>query len=219
VTGKTARIETLTMKGPAGDLEGILKVPASAISGAALLCHPHPLYQGSMHSPVIFRAARALHRNSYATLRFNFRGVGRSAGSHDGGRGEKGDVLAALETLICRVPGVPATLLGYSFGAQVGFQVGAGDTRVSRLIGIGVPLALGRMDYLNGSAKPLLVIQGDQDQFGALQDVQDLVRSLGATARLIAIPGADHFFSGMLDRLEDSLATALGEEPFSATSA
>ena len=86
------RLETLRMSGSAGVLEGILRLPPTAPSRSALLCHPHPLYQGSLHSPVIFRAARAMHRRGYATLRFNFRGVGMSAGSYDGGRGEKEDV-------------------------------------------------------------------------------------------------------------------------------
>ncbi|MCI0658723.1 MAG: alpha/beta fold hydrolase [Acidobacteria bacterium] len=213
------RIESLSIPGPAGVLEGILKLPASAIGAAALLCHPHPLYQGSMHSPVIFRAARALHRRSYATLRFNFRGVGRSAGSYDGGRGEKQDVLASLETLIARMPKVPVALVGYSFGSRVGLDAVAGDARVSRLIGIGVPLALGPMDFLKGIDKPLLVIQGDQDQFGALPDVQRLVRTVGSSSRLILIRGADHYFNGKLDQLEESLAAALAEKPFSGTTA
>jgi alpha/beta superfamily hydrolase len=218
VTPTTPRIESLSIQGPAGILEGILKLPGAAIGGAALLCHPHPLYQGSMHSPVIFRAARALHLKGYATLRFNFRGVGRSVGRHDGGRGEKGDVLAALDALIARVPGTPVTLLGYSFGSRVGCEVGAKDARVSRLIGIGMPLALGSMDFLKQAGKPLLVIQGEHDEFAALGAVQDLVRSAGAEARLVVIPGADHYFNGRLDSLEESLAAALGEPPFSETS-
>ena len=170
-----------------------------------------------MHSPVIFRAARALHRRSYATLRFNFRGVGRSSGSYDGGRGEKQDVLAALETLIEKVPGVPLTLLGYSFGSRVGFEAAAADARVNRLIGIGVPLALGPMDFLLGIGKPLLLIQGEQDQFAPLPDVQRLIRALGPSARLILIPGADHYFNGTLDPLEEDLTAALVEKPFSGT--
>jgi alpha/beta superfamily hydrolase len=198
-------------------LEGILKLPATKISGAALLCHPHPLYQGSMHSPVIFRAARAFHSKGYATLRFNFRGVGRSAGRHDGGRGERDDVLAALQALVERVPQAPVTLLGYSFGSRVGLEVGAGDARVARLIGIGVPLTLGPMDFLKKIEKPLLVIQGDRDEFGALPALQRLIEEIGPGSRLLVIPGADHFFKGKLDELEESLAAALVELRFSGT--
>ena len=117
------------------------------------------------------------------------------------------------------MPGVPVTLLGYSFGSRVGFEAAAGDRRVSRLIGIGVPLALGSMDFLEGIGKPMLVIQGSQDEFGALPEVEHLVRAVGQLARLIVIPGADHYFNGMLDRLEESLIAALGAEPFSETPA
>jgi alpha/beta superfamily hydrolase len=88
---------------------------------------------------------------------------------------------------------------------------------VSRLIGIGVPLELGPMDFLKGIGKPVLVIQGDRDQFGPLPDVQRLVRTVGPSLQLILIPGADHFFNGKLDQLEESLATALEEKPFSGT--
>jgi len=219
LTPPAPRIESLSIQGPAGVLEGILKLPSSEILGAALLCHPHPLYQGSMHSPVIFRAARAFHSRSYATLRFNFRGVGRSAGRHDGGRGERDDVLAALQALVEKVPQAPVTLLGYSFGSRVGFEAGARDGRVASLIGIGVPLALGPMGFLRGIEKPLLVIQGDQDEFGALPVVERLIQQAGPLARLMVIPGADHYFNGKLDQLEESLATALRERPLSGTPA
>ena len=211
------RIESLMMKGPAGALEGILKLPAAEIRLSALLCHPHPLFQGSMHSPVIFRAARALHRWNYATLRFNFRGVGRSAGSHDGGGGEREDVLAALATLSGKTPGIPVTLLGYSFGSRVGFEAAAADPRVERLIGIGMPVALGAFDFLKGIGKSLLVVQGERDEFGALPAVERLVREMGPRSRLIAIPGADHYFSGQLSRLEESIYAALDEGSLSGT--
>jgi len=101
----------------------------------------------------------------------------------------------------------------------VGFAAGARDGRVASLIGIGVPLALGPMDFLRGSEKPLLVIQGDQDEFGALPVVKRLIQQAGPLSRLMVIPGADHYFNGKLDRLEESLATALRERPLSGTPA
>jgi len=205
------RLETLRMSGSAGVLEGILRLPPTAPSRSALLCHPHPLYQGSLHSPVIFRAARAMHRRGYATLRFNFRGVGRSAGSYDGGRGEKEDVRTALGVLCERLPGIPVTLAGYSFGSRVGFEAASRDPRVDRLLGIGIPIALGPFDFLKGLGKPLLVLQGERDEFGPLPALERLVKELGGSARLIPIPGADHFFSGELGRLEESLYAALAE--------
>ena len=202
---REGKIESVSLRGPAGILEALLKVP-DAVDQAAVLCHPHPLYQGSMHSPVIFRASRALHHNGCATLRFNFRGVGRSAGTHDQGRGEKADVLAALEFLAARFPDVPLTLLGYSFGSRVGFEATAGDARVHRLIGIGVPVALGGMDFLADLDKPLWIVQGDRDEFGAVEEIRRLIEATPERARLIVIPGADHYFTGRLDLLEEALA-------------
>ena len=205
------RIESLRMAGPSGLLEGILRLPPDRIAAAALLCHPHPLYQGSMHSPVIFRAARALHRKGYATLRFNFRGVGLSEGSFDGGRGEKEDVRAVLEVLSGRLPGIPVTLVGYSFGTQVGFEAAGEDSRVHRLVGIGLPVSMGAFDFLKRIPKPLLLIQGSEDEIGPRPALERLVREIGERARLIVVPGADHLFTGQLGRLEESLFAALGE--------
>ncbi len=113
-----------------------------------------------MHSPVIFRAARAFHRRGYATLRFNFRGVGLSAGSFDGGRGEKEDVRAVLETLAGRLPGMPIALVGYSFGSQVGFEAAGDDPRVHRLVGMGLPVSMGAVDFLKRIPEALVFDHG-----------------------------------------------------------
>ena len=212
------RVETLQFPGPAGMLEGIFRVPPGRIRRSALLCPPHPLYQGSMHSPVIFRAARVLHRLDYATLRFNFRGVGRSQGTHDDGRGEKGDVLSALALLAARTPGIPVTLVGYSFGSRVGFEAAAHSALVDQLIGIGMPIALGPFDFLRGIGKPLLVVQGEWDEFGATADLARLVGDLGSPSRLVVVPGADHLFGGKLEDLEESLHSALVQANLSGTS-
>ncbi len=211
IPGEVPRIESLDMEGPAGRLEGILRLPPGLPSRAALLCHPHPLYQGSMHSPVIFHAARALHRLGFATLRFNFRGVGRSAGSFDSGRGEKEDVRAALEVLCGRLPGVPVTLLGYSFGSRVGFEAAAGDPRVRSLIGIGLPTTLGSFDFLAAIGKPLLVVQGERDPLGPIPALRRLLERTGGRSRLVVLPGADHFLTADLETLEETLAAELEE--------
>ena len=203
-----ARIETIKMSGPAGVLEGILRIPPEPAHRAALLCHPHPLYQGSMHSPVIYRAAKAFHRRGFATLRFNFRGVGMSAGGHAGGVGEKDDVRTALETLAQSCGGLPLTLLGYSFGARVGLEACGADPRVDRLVGIGLPLTLGSFEFLRGLEKPMWVVQGDRDEYGALPELQGLVESLGEKTRLVIVPGADHLFTSALDSLEEILYDA-----------
>ena len=203
------KIESLSLQGPAGALEALLRMPKERVEKAAVLCHPHPLYQGSMHSPVVFRAARAFHRSGIATLRFNFRGVGRSAGIYDGGRGEIDDVRAAIEFLRGRFPDLPLALAGYSFGSLVGFQAAAGDARVGQLIGIGVPVALDSFDFLRDVDKPLWIFQGDRDEFGPLEQIKGLIKLAGRPSRLITIPGGDHFFTNRLDLLEETLAGAL----------
>ena len=163
-----------------------------------------------MHSPVIFRAARALHRLGAATLRFNFRGVGRSSGSFDDGRGERKDVLCALEALSGRLPGAPVTLLGYSFGSRVGFEAAAADPRVTGLVGIALPVKLWPFDFLKEIRKPLLIVQGSDDAFGPLPRVRRLLEELGPEARLVVLEGADHFLSSDLARLEETLYREMG---------
>ena len=126
---------------PHGLLEGLLRLPdgmaASASDGearpahAAVVCHPHPQFGGTMHNKVVFRLAAALVEHGIPALRFNFRGVGRSTGSYDEGRGEADDVRAALAALAARYPGVPLLLAGFSFGAWVGLPVGCADPRVT----------------------------------------------------------------------------------------
>src|SRR5690242_17874469 len=125
-----------------GHLEGILKPVEEQAQPAcvALVCHPHPLYGGTMHNKVVFQVAQALRAINIPALRFNFRGVGRSSGSYDEGRGEADDVRYALEFLSRRYPGIPAIIAGFSFGSWVGLRVGANDDRVQALIGLGVPV-------------------------------------------------------------------------------
>lgn len=166
-----------------------------------------------MHNRVVFRAARALHRLGFATLRFNFRGVGRSAGAFDSGRGEREDARAALAALAARLPGLPVTLLGYSFGAWVGFEAAAADPRVADLIGIGIPLTLWPFDSLKRSGKPILVVQGSEDAFGPLPAVRRLVAEIGPRARLAVLQGAGHSFEGELGRLEEMLVAQLARTP------
>src|SRR5437868_4320456 len=126
--------------GPAGRLEALLwstraSGEDSAPPLAAVFCHPHPLFGGTMHNKVVYQAAKALHEFGVAVLRFNFRGVGESAGGHDNGRGEVDDVIAAVDYVEAEFPGVPLLVAGFSFGAWVGLRAGCADTRVSELVG------------------------------------------------------------------------------------
>ena len=190
-----------------GRLEAILKEPRNgAPVGVALVLHPHPLGGGTMHNKVVFRAASALNDAGLTTLRINFRGVGQSTGEHDEGRGELEDVRAGLQYLEEIFPGLPITLCGFSFGARVGLEVGIVDDRVRNLISIGTPLDKYDFAFLEACAKPILFVHGENDEFGAVARVQNLVNKLkahNAAVELHIINGADHFFAGHLDELKE----------------
>src|SRR5579863_8869759 len=124
---------SLFLAGPAGRLEALFWTSAEVIPKfVAVVCHPHPLYSGTMHNKVVFQAAKSLHKCGAAVLRFNFRGVGKSEGTYDHGQGEQGDVRAAIDYLAAELPGLPILVAGFSFGSSVGLRVGCGDARVSQ---------------------------------------------------------------------------------------
>lgn len=201
--------EKLWLDGPAGRLEALLR-PASGggrPARVALLCHPHPLFGGTMMNKTLYRLAKRLPAElGVPTLRFNFRGAGASEGAHDGGDGERGDVRAALDWLQERFGAAPVLLVGYSFGAVVGLRVGLADDRVDQLVGLGLPLQRDwDLSWLDeGVAKPLLLVHGEKDEFGPaprMRPFADGLAALGpATVRLHVVPGADHLFHGVEDQ-------------------
>jgi alpha/beta superfamily hydrolase len=207
---------TFFLEGPAGRLEAILWTP-SAVGRpplAAVVCHPHPLFGGTMHNKVVYQAAKSLDALGIPVLRFNFRGAGLSAGEHDRGQGEQGDVRAALEFLATEFPGAPLLLTGFSFGAVVGLRVGCEDARVSRLIGLGIPVNSSDFSFLDPCNKPKLFVHGSNDQFGAVEKVKTLVASWSGDNRLVVVDGADHFFAGKLDHLDRAIGTWFHDEVF-----
>src|SRR5271157_409826 len=171
----------------------------------ALVCHPHPLYGGTMHNKVVFRAAKAALLSGLPTLRFNFRGAGKSAGTFTGGDGEREDVRAALDHLAAHFPGLPVCLMGFSFGSWVGLAVGATDARVSTLVGLGVPVGSLDFDFLRDVRKSKLLLQGTRDEFGPVAQVSELYRSLAEPKQIHWVQGADHFFTGKLDEVQEVL--------------
>ena len=197
--------------GPAGRLESLLWAPANGKPPiAAVVCHPHPLFGGTMHNKVVYQVARTLDRLGIASLRFNFRGVGLSTGEHDRGRGEGDDVKAAIEFLAAEFPGVPMLLAGFSFGAWVGLRIGCADKHVNELIGLGVPVNDSKFDYLAACSKPKLLISGEKDQFCSPENLNKVVDSLPAGSRsvtnVVIVPGVDHFFTGKLDEVDSAVA-------------
>ena len=198
---------SLFLDGPAGRLEALLWTttqPDPAM--AALVCHPHPLFGGTMHNKVAFHAAKSLHALGLPVLRFNFRGAGLSEGEHDRGRGELDDVRAALDFLVREFPRLPVVLAGFSFGSWVGLRVGSEDPRVTRLIGIGIPVNDSDFSYLRRSKKAKLFVVGTEDRFAERRRVEALVDSLDEPKRLVLVEGAGHFFNGKLDQLGRAIA-------------
>jgi alpha/beta superfamily hydrolase len=176
-------------------LEGDLSAPARCTRGA-VVCHPHPQYGGDMDNPVVRAVAAALEETGCVTLRFNFRGVGGSAGSYAGGVGELDDAHAAVRALMEQTAVPAITLAGYSFGAMIGLQAGAVMPEVDRLVAVAPPLAFFDLGCVAACAKPKLFVAGDRDQYC---NVDTLARELSRlvepkTCRLVA--GADHFFFG-----------------------
>ncbi|HUL35905.1 MAG TPA: alpha/beta fold hydrolase [Candidatus Eisenbacteria bacterium] len=203
--------QALFLDGPAGRLEAILWTPtrAGAPPLAAMVCHPHPLFGGTMHNKVVYNAAKTMDALGIPVLRFNFRGTGRSAGEHDKGRGEQDDAQAALEFLAAQFPGTPLLMAGFSFGSVVGLRVGCRDSRVTELIGMGIPVNSTDFSFLSECAKPKLFVHGAEDQFGAKKKVEEVVAELPGEDRLVVVEGADHFFAGHLDEFNAAISSWL----------
>jgi alpha/beta superfamily hydrolase len=200
--------QNLFLEGPAGRLEAILWTPVRSDSPllAAVICHPHPLFGGTMHNKVVYNAAKTMDALGIPVLRFNFRGAGLSAGEHDKGRGELGDAQAALDHLAAQFPGIPLLLAGFSFGSVVGLRVGCRDPRVSELIGIGIPVNSGDFSFLTDCPKPKLFVHGANDKFGARKKVEETVAALTGENRLVVVEDADHFFAGHLEEFNAAIA-------------
>jgi alpha/beta superfamily hydrolase len=203
---------TFFMDGPAGRIEAMLwTVNAPEVTRVAVVCHPHPLFGGTMHNKVVFQIAKTLHQHDMPVLRFNFRGAGLSEGRHDKGRGETGDVSAALDHLAKEFPSRPILLAGFSFGAYVGLRVGCEDPRVMEVVGLGIPVNDSDLSYLASCAKPKLFLQGARDQFGSRERVESLFAKLPGPKKLMFIEDADHFFTGKLSQMTHALAEWLDE--------
>ncbi len=196
----------MNIPAPHGLLEAAHREPPGTLRGAGVVCHPHPLQGGTMHTKAVFRAAQALSDVKIAALRFNFRGVGTSTGSFDQGVGEKDDVLASLDWLEERHPGLPLVAGGFSFGSMVALSAGANDPRVVALFGLGLPVRMYDYGFLADVRKPILVVQGDEDELGSGSEVEPVVAALGSHVTLARIAGADHYFNGHIDEMKAVLS-------------
>ena len=200
----------LFIPAPHGRLEAIFKEPAGTRKGLGLVCHPHPLGGGTMHNKVVFRVAAGLVDAGLATLRFNFRGVGASTGTHGEIAGGVEDVRTALDHLSTTYPHEEITLAGFSFGSRTGMEVGIADNRVVRLISIGTPVdKYGDYEFLTAVRKPILFIHGDKDEFGSIENVRRLVEEVSkhAEAELVVFENSGHFFDEHLNELREAVKT------------
>lgn len=207
-------IRSLFLEGPAGRLEALLNAGAEDATHAALVCHPHPLFGGTLHNKVVFHTMKALNSFGFPVLRFNFRGTGLSQGEHDRGGGEVEDVRTALDWLHSEFRR-PLIFAGFSFGAAVGLRAACADPRVRAAIGLGVPVVPVAADaeeprvytyeFLQECTKPKLFVSGARDQFGPRATVEALVASLPEPKKLVLIEGGDHFFAGRLRELRETV--------------
>jgi uncharacterized protein len=193
-------------EGPAGRIEAILKEPEHAVTRGAVVCHPHPLFGGTMHNKVVYRMAKAFQDAGFAVLRFNFRGTGRSAGSHDHGRGEQGDMRAAIDFMESKYPDAEMWAAGFSFGAAVMLRAACGDSAIRAIVAAGAPVSKYDFAQIIECNLPKLFVQGSEDEFGSPEDLKRLVERLSEPKRLKIIEGADHFFEGHLVELADSIS-------------
>lgn len=203
--------EQFTIDGPAGDLEALLESPQDREpTGCAVVCHPHPVHGGTMTNKVAHTLARSFVGSGFAALRFNFRGVGRSAGEFDEGRGEVDDVLAAVGWLRAAAPNLPLWLAGFSFGAAMAIRA-AVATRPAGLVSIAPAVSRFAVDFESQPDCPWLILQGDKDELVAIEDTIDWVNSLDPGPELEVFPGTEHFFHGKLVQLREAVEKFVAE--------
>lgn len=204
---------SIDIAGPAGRLEALLEeVPAPRF--AALVCHPHPLYGGTMHTHAVYRLARAVRAAGGVSLRLNFRGVGRSAGAYDRGRGEVDDAAAGLALLADRWPALPRLSAGFSFGAHAAAAAGLRDPGVVGLLLAGL-VVVKRDDVprdlaaLVATPRPVAVVQAALDEFGAPEAVREALAGSTGERLVVPVAGATHLFADRLDALQDAAEGAV----------
>lgn len=220
VLSSNATIRSLFLNGPTGRLEALLNAGASNATHASVVCHPHPLFGGTLHNKVVFHTMKALNSFGFPVLRFNFRGTGLSEGEHDYGKGEVEDVRTAIDWIDAEYH-LPVIFAGFSFGAAVGLRAACADPRVRAAIGLGIPLApvtsgtedprVYTFEFLQDCLKPKLFVSGARDQFGPRAKLEALAASLAEPKKLIIIEGADHFFEGRLRELRDAIEVWIKE--------
>ncbi len=197
------------LTGPAGRLEALLNAGSPGATYAAVVCHPHPLFGGTLHNKVVFHAMKALNSFGFPVLRFNFRGTGLSEGGHAHGIGEVEDVRSALDWVETEFR-LPIIFAGFSFGAAVGFRAAYNDVRVRAMIALGLPVVpvedrVYDFEFLRESTKPKLFVSGARDTYGPPGRLEALFSTFAEPKKLIRIEAGDHFFEGRLREMRDAI--------------
>ncbi|MGA9854046.1 MAG: alpha/beta family hydrolase [Gammaproteobacteria bacterium] len=199
-----AASESVIFQGPTGLLEGLLDAPPDEPRAITIVCHPHPLQQGAMTNKVTYIMARAFNDLGAVSLRFNFRGVGKSVGSFDNGIGETADALTAMDWLSARYPGLPLWLGGFSFGAYVALRVQS-EHAIKRLVTVAPAVERFDTEAIKPPVCPWLLIQGDADEVVSPQAVLDWARKLPQPPSIAILKGAGHFFHGRLNDVRQTV--------------
>lgn len=208
--------ESLAIPGPAGRIEAVTSCPADDDGDTvAVICHPHPLYGGTMQNKVVYYLARSLNELGLRTVRFNFRGVGASEGSYGGGDGEVDDLHAVLDWVRARQPDSEIWLAGFSFGAYVALREGCGE-RIARLITVAPPVNFFDFSTVPVPSCPWLLVQGGCDEVVPPGSVRQWVDGLERSPQWAILPEAGHFFHGQLTALRDALIQHLSAAAASA---
>jgi alpha/beta superfamily hydrolase len=208
--------QSVTIPGPAGNIEALLDTQASATANAvAVNCHPHPLHGGTMTNKVVHTLSKAFNDAGAPAVRFNYRGVGASAGTYDEGNGETQDALAVLDWAAQRYPDAQLWLGGFSFGGAIAIRASVAYSRASsiaRLVTVAPAIRRVTVDSSTLPRCPWLIVQGDRDELVDAADIQQWVRALPAQPRLEMLSGVEHFFHGRLNDLRTTVVSWLGTE-------
>ena len=217
MTSAAPSVEKVVIDGPAGPVEALLERPPEARTGlVAVCCHPHPLYGGTMQNKVVHTLARAAQDQRVSSLRFNFRGVGASAGTHDDGAGESDDAAAVADWARARLGATRLWSLGFSFGGFVAYRL-ATSRNAAALVTVAPPVRRFDFTTLAVPGCPWLVAQGDKDELVDHEAVLSWTRSVNPPPLVRILPGAEHFFHGRLTLLRsvvgEWLAARIAENP------
>lgn len=216
--------------GPAGRLEALVDNPAARcttathdpsgagtdtsapppLRAAVVLAHPHPLYGGTMHTKVLYQAAKAFCRLGCAVLRFNFRGVGTSEGTFGNGLGEVEDYWAALEFMTGRYPGLEVWAGGVSFGSWVATTAGANDDRVTRLVALAPPVTTYDFSTVARSRKEKFFINGERDEICPVDALRRFYAHAEEPKELVVIEAANHLFDGHVNEVTEAIEDLMG---------